>query len=199
MIRLRSRAPGKVNLSLLLGPIRADGRHELVTVLESVSLADELTLTAGDGITADEVVCPGVEGDNLAAAAIRALRAHGWTGPAVRIEIAKRIPVAAGMGGGSADAAAALRLAAHLEPAGTEAIGEIAAGLGADVPSQLAPGLAIGRGPGERDHAAAAARSPRLGPPARARSRCPRPPSTPRPTGSSSRGPPTASRPAPPS
>lgn len=149
MTVLRARAPGKVNLGLLLGPLRSDGRHELVTVLESVSLADQLTLSTGAHIAADEVSCPGVEGENLVSAALRALRDRGWAAPPVRIEIVKRIPVAAGMGGGSADAAAALRLAQAIAPGTAEEIVEIAAGLGADVPSQLAPGLTLGTGAGD--------------------------------------------------
>ena len=92
------------------------------------------------------MVCPGVAGENLATRALAALREQGWDGPPQRIEIEKRIPVAAGLGGGSADAAAVLRLAAG-EVAGLE---EIAARLGADVPSQLTPALALVRGAGER-------------------------------------------------
>ena len=108
---LVAHAPGKTNLCLYLGETRADGLHRLVSVVESLSLADELTLSRGEG--ADEVVCPGVEGPNLAAAALAAYReATGWDGPPLRLEIVKRVPVAAGMGGGSGDAAAALRLAA---------------------------------------------------------------------------------------
>jgi 4-diphosphocytidyl-2-C-methyl-D-erythritol kinase len=143
-------APGKVNLCLFLGPTRAsDGRHELMTVYESVSLADELTLTVlGDGAH-DEVVCPGVSGSNLAGDALAALRALGWDAPAVRIEIDKRIPVAAGMGGGSADAAAALRLAGRVAPVPASTLVEIATMLGADVPAQLEPGLSLGTGAGE--------------------------------------------------
>lgn len=94
----------------------------------------------------DEVVCPGVEGENLAARALAVLRECGWAHPPLRIEIEKRIPVAAGLGGGSADAAAVLRLAAG-EVADLE---EIAAGLGADVPSQLTPAPALVRGAGEQ-------------------------------------------------
>ncbi len=92
---------------------REDGRHELVTLIESVSVADELELTSvGSALADDEVVCAGVEGPNLVSPRrSRALRDRGWDAPPVRIEIVKRIPVAAGMGGGSADAAAALRLA----------------------------------------------------------------------------------------
>ncbi|MFL5824856.1 MAG: 4-(cytidine 5'-diphospho)-2-C-methyl-D-erythritol kinase [Solirubrobacteraceae bacterium] len=145
---MNASAPAKVNLCLFLGPARADGRHELVTVLQSVSLADELKLTVLDA-GPDEVICPGVEGPNLVSAALDALRSAGWVGPPVRIEVDKRIPVAAGMGGGSADAAAVLRLADELEPVPDELISRIAAGLGADVPSQLRPGLWLGTGAGE--------------------------------------------------
>jgi 4-diphosphocytidyl-2-C-methyl-D-erythritol kinase len=145
---LRALAPAKVNLCLFLGPLREDGRHELVTLFESLSLADELTLVSlEDG--EDEVVCPGVAGPNLVAAALDALRVRGWTAPPVRIEVEKRIPVAAGMGGGSADAAAALRLADAMEPLDTGVAEEIARELGADVPSQLDPGLVLGTGAGE--------------------------------------------------
>jgi 4-diphosphocytidyl-2-C-methyl-D-erythritol kinase len=147
-VKLRALAPAKVNLCLFLGPTRGDGRHELVTVFQSLSLADELqleTLAAGP----DEVVCAGVEGENLALRAIETLRARGWGGPPVRIRIDKRIPVAGGMAGGSADAAAALRLAMAIAPGRPEEVDAIAASLGADVPSQLTPGLALGVGAGE--------------------------------------------------
>jgi 4-diphosphocytidyl-2-C-methyl-D-erythritol kinase len=151
MTRLRCRAPGKVNLCLFIGRARADGYHPLVSLVQPVSLADELELepAAGD---ADEVICPGVDGENLAALAVARFRARtGWDGPPVRITIAKRVPVAAGMGGGSADAAAALRLAAAAAGrAGTGAdLHDIAVGLGADVPSQLAPERCLMTGIGE--------------------------------------------------
>jgi 4-diphosphocytidyl-2-C-methyl-D-erythritol kinase len=149
-VRLVARAPGKVNLSLLVGAPREDGLHPLVSVVQAVSLADELTLTAG--ADRDEVVCPGVEGDNLAARALALFReATAWDAPPVRLHIAKRVPVAAGMGGGSADAAAALRLATHAAggaPAGL--LHELAVELGADVPSQLRPGRVLMTGAGER-------------------------------------------------
>jgi 4-diphosphocytidyl-2-C-methyl-D-erythritol kinase len=146
-VRLTALAPAKVNLCLFLGPVRDDGRHELVTLFESVSLADELIVdTDADR---DEVICSGVDGPNLVSAAIEGLRAVGWDGPRVRIEVAKRIPVAAGMGGGSADAAAALRLACELAPGRPEEVAALAASLGADVPSQLAPGLVLGTGAGD--------------------------------------------------
>ena len=147
---LRTLAPGKVNLSLFLGGGRADGRHELVTLFQPVSLADEVALVPAEGGGEDVVVCPGVEGVNLAARALAELRARGWEAPPVRIDIAKGIPVAGGMAGGSADAAATLRLAAAAGcPLGSEVLAEVARGLGADVPSQLAPAPALGTGAGE--------------------------------------------------
>jgi len=139
-------APAKVNLCLFLGPARRDGRHELVTLFESVSLADELAISESGR---DEVVCSGVEGPNLVLSAIERLRACGWDGPAIRVEIDKRIPVAGGMGGGSADAGALLRAARELAPLDRAAMAEVASELGADVPSQLAPGLSLGTGAGE--------------------------------------------------
>jgi 4-diphosphocytidyl-2-C-methyl-D-erythritol kinase len=148
-MRWRALAPGKVNLSLFLGGVRPDARHELVTVFESVSLADELELVVLEE-GPDQVVCPPVEGENLVAVALARLRGRGWEGPPVRITLSKWIPVAGGMGGGSADAAAALRLAAALEPFPDELALELAIGLGADVPSQLLPGVALGVGAGDR-------------------------------------------------
>jgi 4-diphosphocytidyl-2-C-methyl-D-erythritol kinase len=148
---LRDLAPAKVNLCLFVGAPRADGLHPLASVVQSLTLADELTLTPADTV-ADEVVCPGVEGPNLAARALAAFRdATGWDAGPQRLEIVKRVPVAGGMGGGSADAAATLRLAAAA--AGVEdgaLLHELAVGLGADVPAQLRPGRALMLGAGER-------------------------------------------------
>jgi 4-diphosphocytidyl-2-C-methyl-D-erythritol kinase len=152
-VRLIAQAPGKVNLCLFIGPRRSDGRHELVTLFESVSLADEVSLTTRDGVGPDEVRCPGVKGHNIVSRALEGLRARGWDGPPVTVEIAKRIPVAAGMGGGSADAAATLRLAEHVrdgEQVRPAELDELAAELGSDVPGQLRPGLALGTGAGDR-------------------------------------------------
>ncbi len=148
-MRLRALAPGKVNLCLFLGGARDDGRHELVTLFESLSLADELELAPAAGAQ-DRVVCAGVQGENLALAAIAALRARGWAGAPVQITISKRIPIAAGMAGGSADAAAALRLASALAPVAPQDLIDVAVSLGADVPSQLMPGLSLGTGAGEQ-------------------------------------------------
>jgi 4-diphosphocytidyl-2-C-methyl-D-erythritol kinase len=116
MSGLRDSAPAKVNLCLYLGPTReSDGRHELVSIFQPIGLADEVELEPGGlGTSADRVVCPGVEGENLAATALRRFRERtGWDGAAVRLTIDKRIPIAAGMAGGSADAGAALRLVAR--------------------------------------------------------------------------------------
>jgi 4-diphosphocytidyl-2-C-methyl-D-erythritol kinase len=180
MTALRALAPAKINLGLFVGPVRdRDGRHELVTVMQSISLADELTLEqaanggdapgrerapaepanvagAADGHGAeavvDEVRCPGVEGENLASRALAAFRAAtGWDAPRQLLTIVKRIPVAAGLGGGSADAAAALRLARAASGLGSdEQLAAIATELGADVPAQLAPGRWLAAGAGER-------------------------------------------------
>ena len=139
-------APAKLNLCLYLGRGRRDdGLHELRSIFCPLQLADRIVVEDAAG-EADEVVCAGVQGPNLAAVALEALRARGWERPPVRIEIEKRIPVAAGLGGGSADAAAVLRLA-RADVAG---VGEIAAALGADVPSQLDPAFALVGGAGER-------------------------------------------------
>jgi len=149
---LRARAPAKLNLCLLLGPPRPDGLHELVSLVESLSLADELELSPLDAAAErDEVVCPGVEGPNLAAAALAAFRqATGWDGPPSRLTVAKQIPVAAGLGGGSTDAAAALRLAvAAADHVGAGVLEKIAPQLGADVPAQLVPGTHVVAGAGE--------------------------------------------------
>jgi len=146
-VRLRALAPAKVNLCLFLGRIRGDGRHRLVTLFESVSLADEVELRTRVAL-GDEVVCPGVAGPNLVSRALEELRAAGWDAPAVRVSIHKRIPVAAGMGGGSADAAATLRIAERMGGISNAMIRVLAAELGADVPAQLDPGLALGTGAG---------------------------------------------------
>jgi 4-diphosphocytidyl-2-C-methyl-D-erythritol kinase len=144
----RELAYAKINLCLFLGPTRSDGRHQLVTVFDSVGLCDELVVSASD-TGADRVVCDGVEGPNLVDDALAALRGVGWAPPPLTVTIDKRIPVAAGMGGGSADAAAMLRCAHRLAPVAPSVIDPIAAGLGADVPGQLRPGPSLGTGAGE--------------------------------------------------
>jgi 4-diphosphocytidyl-2-C-methyl-D-erythritol kinase len=154
---LRETAPAKLNLCLFLGPTRPeDGRHELVTVFQPLTLTDTVELEPAEfGVRSDEVSCPGVSGppeENLAARALRAFRARaGWRGPPVRLRIAKRIPVAAGLAGGSADAAAALRLAARAAGVDDDALlREIAMELGADVPAQVRPARYLATGAGEK-------------------------------------------------
>lgn len=149
MTVISAQAFAKVNLCLLVGGPRPDGRHELVTLLESVQLSDELQIVAPSPSGGDEVVCAAVSGPNLVGEAIARLRRAGWGAPPVRVEIEKRIPVAAGMGGGSADAAALLRCAPELAPVDAAVAEGIAAALGSDVPSQLHPGLVLGVGAGD--------------------------------------------------
>ncbi len=135
-------APAKLNLCLYVGPRRDDGLHEIRSLFEPLELADELQLSEAD---ADEVICEGIEGPDLTAKALAALRESGWSGPPLRIEVTKRVPVAAGLGGGSADAAAVLRLARGE----VEGLRAIAAEIGADVPSQLQPRACLVAGAGE--------------------------------------------------
>jgi 4-diphosphocytidyl-2-C-methyl-D-erythritol kinase len=154
-----ARVPAKLNLQLAVGPPRADGYHDLVTVFHAVSLFDEVTAEpAGrDGVTvtgegADQV--PGDQ-DNLALRAVAALRGavpDGTGAPAVHVTISKRIPVAAGLAGGSADAAAALVACNELWTSGLtqQQLGEVGATVGSDVAFALLGGTAVGRGRGER-------------------------------------------------
>jgi 4-diphosphocytidyl-2-C-methyl-D-erythritol kinase len=139
---LTLRAPAKLNLCLYLGRPRHDGLHELRSLFCPLTLSDRIVVSEAER---DEVVCDGVEGPNIVEAALAALRARGWNHPPALVEIEKRIPVAAGLGGGSADAAAVLRLA------GDEVgeVGYLAAELGADVPSQIDPAFALVGGAGE--------------------------------------------------
>jgi 4-diphosphocytidyl-2-C-methyl-D-erythritol kinase len=136
-------APAKLNLCLYVGPTREDGLHEIASIFEPLELADKLTVEERDA--SDEVVCAEVGGPNLVEKALAGMRDAGWSEPPLRVEIAKRIPVAAGLGGGSADAAAVLRLARG-ELDGLRAI---AASVGADVPSQLQPRPCVVTGAGE--------------------------------------------------
>jgi len=136
-------APAKINLCLFLGATRADGRHELVSVMQSLAWGDAV---AAEPAERDEVVCPGIEGPNLAAAALAAIPARRSP---LRLTIDKRIPVAAGLGGGSADAAAALRLAGREAGLAEDELLALAAKLGADVPAQVRPGRSLATGAGE--------------------------------------------------
>jgi 4-diphosphocytidyl-2-C-methyl-D-erythritol kinase len=147
---IRETAPAKVNLVLHVGPRRGDGLHELASLFASLELADDVTVERAE-TEADEVECPGVAGPNLARAAIEAFRAAAGELPPLRVAIDKRIPVAAGLGGGSADAAAALRAANTIAGAPLTAgeLRALGARVGADVPSQIEPRHALVTGAGE--------------------------------------------------
>lgn len=138
------RAPAKLNLGLYVGPVREDGLHEIASIFEPLDLSDELRVSESES-GADEVVCAEVGGPNLVEKALAGMREAGWESPPLRVEIEKRIPVAAGLGGGSADAAAVLRLARGE----LEGLRAVAASVGADVPSQLQPRPCVVAGAGE--------------------------------------------------
>jgi 4-diphosphocytidyl-2-C-methyl-D-erythritol kinase len=152
------RVPAKINLQLAVGPLRPDGYHGLVTVFHAIGLFDMVSVAAAE---ADSVAVTGegagqvpADGDNLALRAVRALRAvvAAQAGPGVAVTINKRIPVAAGLAGGSADAAAALVACNELWRAGlpVRELCEVAAGVGSDVAFAVLGGTAVGRGRGER-------------------------------------------------
>ena len=159
---VRAKAPGKVNVSLGVGPLREDGYHSVASVYLAVSLYEEVaaTSTATPGITVsiapastldlDDVDIP-LDERNLAykAAAIMADVSEHPTG--VHLEITKRVPVAGGMGGGSADAAATLVACDALWNSGLsrDELAHLAAELGADVPFSLLGGTAVGLGVGD--------------------------------------------------
>ena len=131
-------APAKLNLCLYVGPSRDDGLHEICSLFAPLVAGRPAGRRATP--SEDEVSCPGVEGPDLTARALAALRAAGWwRGRRSGSRSRSAIPVAAGLGGGSADAAAALRLARGAVP--EERLAAIARTLGADVSSQLDPAL----------------------------------------------------------
>ena len=138
-------APAKINLALVVGPKRPDGRHEVSTVLQRISLADTVTLES-----ADELSVEGFAEDTLVRRALEGLAEQTHAKPGWRVTLEKEIPVAAGLGGGSSDAAAALRLANGLleRPLADERLHVLAAGLGADVPFFLLSGPQLGEGDG---------------------------------------------------
>ena len=152
---IRVRAPGKVNLALSVGPLRADGYHDLATVFHAVSLYDEIEVAEGPSL---HVSVAGEGGDlvepgpaNLAHRALALLAERAGIPPDVHATLVKAIPVAAGMAGGSADAAAALIAGAALWRIRAEIdLTSLAADLGSDVPFALRGGTAVGTGRGER-------------------------------------------------
>jgi 4-diphosphocytidyl-2-C-methyl-D-erythritol kinase len=152
------RVPAKVNLQLSVGPPRGDGYHDLVTVFHAVSLFDEVTVRPADRasvrVTGEGAASVPAGRSNLAMRAARALASVALarrSKPAVHIDIRKRIPVAAGLAGGSADAAGALVACNELWGTGLtqSELRDVAATVGSDVPFALLGGTAIGQGRGE--------------------------------------------------
>jgi 4-diphosphocytidyl-2-C-methyl-D-erythritol kinase len=150
------RVPAKVNLHLSVGPLRRDGFHELVTVYQALSLYDDVTVEPADALSVqvlgDDAGSVPTGEHNLALRAVKAVAALLGRSPDVSITIRKSIPVAGGMAGGSADAAAALIAADQLWSGGLDRVTleGLAAGLGSDVPFLLYGGSALGTGRGER-------------------------------------------------
>jgi 4-diphosphocytidyl-2-C-methyl-D-erythritol kinase len=134
-------APAKINLALVVGPRRDDGKHEVATVLQGLALADTITLTAAPVLRVS-----GFAEDTLVRDALLALAAHARVEPRWAARICKRIPVAAGLGGGSSDAAAALRLANESleEHVPEPELHALAASLGSDVAFFLESGSQLG-------------------------------------------------------
>jgi 4-diphosphocytidyl-2-C-methyl-D-erythritol kinase len=141
----KAEAPAKINLALVVGPLRLDGKHEVATVLQKLELADRISLTPGS-----ELEISGFPDDTLVREVLLALAAAASVEPQWSIEIDKRIPIASGLGGGSSDAAAALRLANETlpEPLATGQLHDMAAEIGSDVPFFLAEGPQLGTGDG---------------------------------------------------
>ncbi len=139
----------KVNLGLVVSSRGSDGYHPLISLAQSVSLADRLVLGFSDN---DEFEVDGMDAsdDNLAWRAAEAVRAEVGSSQPIVLRLDKNIPVAAGLGGGSADAAAGLAIAAGLFGLPADRLPELALGLGADVPFCLSGGLAVLEGRGER-------------------------------------------------
>ena len=137
---LTASAPAKVNLALVVGPLRPNGKHEVATVVEKLALADTVTVDRADAL---RVV--GFDDDTLVRAALGALAVRAGVEPEFAATIEKRVPVAAGLAGGSSDAAAALRLGNALlsQPLPDGDLHELAAGLGADVPLFLRRGAVL--------------------------------------------------------
>ncbi len=144
---MRIRAHAKINLALVVGPRREDGLHELASLMQRVDIADDLQIEP-----ADELRVEGFADDTLVAAALRRLSDAAAVPQHFHVRIDKRIPVAAGLGGGSADAGAALAAASALleEPVSRERLLAIAFSGGSDVPFFLEPGPKLVEGAGER-------------------------------------------------
>ena len=142
---MRGPAPAKINLALVVGPLGSEGKHELLTVYQRVGLADRIDVDPADRVSVD-----GFAGDTVVRDALELLAARADGGRAWRATIEKRVPVAAGLGGGSSDAATALRLAntTLAEPLSEAELHAVAAAVGADVPFFLVDGPQLGSGDG---------------------------------------------------
>ena len=142
---IRRPATAKINLALLVGPARVDGKHEVATVLQRVDLSDRIAIRP-----AGALVVRGFPEDTLVRDALTSLARAARVAPHWGVTITKRIPIAAGLGGGSSDAATALRLANESldKPLPDEKLAELAAELGADVPFFLSSGPQLGLGDG---------------------------------------------------
>ena len=138
-------AHAKINLALVVGPTRDDGKHELVTVYQQVALFDRVSIEPAQALAVE-----GFDADTLVRAALEALACAAGVEPGWFARIEKHVPVAAGLGGGSSDAAAALRLANSTlaSPLRQAELERIAATLGADVPLFLHSGPQLGTGDG---------------------------------------------------
>ena len=148
---LRTLAYAKINLTLEILGRRSDGFHEIISVTQLVSLADRVEVMPSESLAVQMQSAIVVEEDNLARRAALALAAETEERPRGIIRIAKQIPVAAGLGGGSSDAAATLRLLDRLwhTRLGHRRLAEIAAELGSDIPLFLGGGLSLIQGRGE--------------------------------------------------
>ena len=141
----RGAAAAKLNLSLVVGPRRPDGKHELLTVYQRLALADRIVVEPALRLSIE-----GFAADTLVRRALDALANAVGAEPRLAATIRKHIPVAAGLGGGSSDAATALRLGNELldHPLPADRLHELAAELGADVPYFLRDGPQLGSGDG---------------------------------------------------
>jgi 4-diphosphocytidyl-2-C-methyl-D-erythritol kinase len=141
----RASATAKINLGLVVGPRRDDGLHEVATVLQRIDVADRIELD-----DADELRVTGFADDTIVRRALEALADAAGCEPKWSAKIEKKIPVAAGLGGGSSDAATALALANEMlaEPLAPERLRELAAQMGADVPFFLTSGPQLATGAG---------------------------------------------------
>lgn len=138
-------APAKINLALVVGPRRDDGKHAVATILQAIDLADRIELAPAPTLSVT-----GFPADTLVERALTLIAARAGVDGGFTAHIDKRIPVSAGLGGGSSDAATTLRLANDLlpEPLPADEVERLGRELGSDVPFFLRPGPKLGEGDG---------------------------------------------------